>query len=57
MCMSVASHSDAETGVVHILGGFEDGSVLVWDTRQTHEELARFKLFTEPGKLINWLSN
>ena len=47
--MSVANTFDAETGVVHCMGGFEDGSVLVWDTRNTGEELARLKLFSEPG--------
>ena len=48
--MSVASHCDAETGVAYCLGGFEDGSVLAWDIRNTGEELARLKLFSEPGR-------
>lgn len=47
--MSVASHSDAQSAVAYIMGGFEDGSVLVWDTRWTNEELSRLKLFSEPG--------
>ena len=49
--MSVASHCNAENGVVYCMGGFEDGSVLVWDTRSTYEELARLKLFSEPGRV------
>lgn len=48
--MSVATHCDGESGVGYILGGFEDGSVLVWDTRRTNEEIARLKLFSEPCK-------
>ena len=48
--MSVAGHRDGESGVVHVLGGFEDGSILVWDVRKTDRELAAIKLFTEPGK-------
>ena len=51
--MSVTGHSDVESGVAYCLGGFEDGSVLVWDTRNTGEELARLKLFSEPGIVIN----
>ena len=54
MCMSVASHCDAETGVTYCMGGFEDGSVLAWDTRNTGEELARHKLFSEPGGLLRF---
>ena len=49
MCMSVATHCDTETGVAYCMGGFEDGSVLAWDTRNTGEELARLKVFSEPG--------
>ena len=48
--MSVGTHCDAETGVAYCMGGFEDGSMLVWDTRNTGEELARLKLFSEPGR-------
>ena len=47
--MSVSSHCDPESGVLYLIGGFEDGSVLVWDTRKTNKEIARLKLFSEPG--------
>lgn len=47
--MSVAGHRDVESGVVYFMGGFEDGSVLVWDSRRTDRELSGIKLFTEPG--------
>ena len=50
--MSVATHCDADTGVTYSMGGFEDGSVLAWDTRNTGEELARLKLFSEPGRYM-----
>lgn len=50
--MSVANHCDAETGVVYCTCGFEDGSVLAWDIRNTSEELARLKLFSEPSRSI-----
>ena len=50
--MSVAGHRDVESGVVYFMGGFEDGSVLVWDSRRTDRELSGIKLFTEPGWLV-----
>lgn len=51
--MSVASHCDVQTGVVCCLGGFEDGSVLAWDTRMTDRELAGLKLFSEPSENVD----
>lgn len=52
MCMSVSNHFDDDTGVLYCLGGFEDGSILIWDTRNVANELDRLKLFTEPGVSI-----
>ena len=47
MCVNACgSHS---TGVPYILAGFDDGSVLMWDTRQTTSELTALKLYSEPG--------
>ena len=47
--MSVAAYCDSSNGVVYVLGGFEDGSVVNWDTRNNATELSSLKLFTEPG--------
>ena len=33
-----------------VLGGFEDGSVVLWDCRNYSEEVTSLKLFTEPGQ-------
>ena len=35
--------------MVHLLGGFEDGSVALWDCRNDSSELTSLKLFSEPG--------
>ena len=46
MCVKLWCSS---SGVVHLLGGFEDGSVVLWDCRNISTELASLKLFSEPG--------
>lgn len=51
MCMCVKTVHNPLSGVVYVLGGFEDGSVVMWDCRNNSEEMASLKLFPEPGKL------
>ena len=46
MCVKLWCNS---SGVVHLLGGFEDGSVVLWDCRKNSSELTSLKLFSEPG--------
>lgn len=48
MCVKVFC---AGGGVVHVLGGFEDGSVVLWDCRRGSSELAALKLYSEPGTM------
>lgn len=36
-----------------ILGGCEDGSVVLWDIRRPDKELNAIKLFTETGKTVS----
>lgn len=50
MCMCVAVHCDKVSGVVYVFGGFEDGSIVLWDTRHCQSEVTSIKLFTEPGE-------
>ncbi len=56
MCMCVSSSYDSSTGRSYILGGFEDGSVLCWDERNTNAELNSCQLFSDPGIKI-WISH
>ena len=49
MCMCAAMHMDPASCMVYVFGGFEDGSVVLWDGRFSHKELASIKLFPEPG--------
>ena len=35
---------------LRVLGGFEDGSVLLWDSRKPSVEVSALKLFSEPGE-------
>ncbi|XP_064392367.1 guanine nucleotide-binding protein subunit beta-like protein 1 [Halichondria panicea] len=48
MCMCVCMYNEESTGVTYVFGGFEDGSIVLWDTRQCQKELASIKLFLEP---------
>ncbi len=47
--MCVCMYNEESTGVMYVFGGFEDGSIVLWDTRQCQKELASIKLFLEPG--------
>ncbi len=51
MCMCVKLFYSPVSSVVYVLGGFEDGSVVMWDYRNKSEELASLKLFSEPGRM------
>lgn len=60
MCMCVCMYMGAALDVVYGIGGFEDGSIVIWDSRQPHKELASIKLFPEPGMLsvfMHWSHN
>ena len=50
MCTCVKWYVSPD-GVAHILAGFEDGSVVLWDCRNNETELAALKLFAEPGNI------
>ena len=47
--MSVKSF-ELQPHVPGVLAGFEDGSVVLWDTRYTGKEVGNVKLFSDPGK-------
>lgn len=49
MCMCTSMYMEPASGMVYVFGGFEDGSVVLWDGRFSHKELASMKLFPEPG--------
>ena len=34
----------------YVLGGFEDGSIVLWDERNNKTELNFCQLFSDPGK-------
>lgn len=52
--MCVKSLYSDSTGSCYILGGFEDGSVVIWDERNPRAELHTCQLFTEPGTYQNF---
>lgn len=47
--MCVKSLHDISSGVNYLLGGFEDGTVVLWDLRVPGTELHTCTLFAEPG--------
>lgn len=51
MCMCVQACAGLSSATAHILGGFEDGSVVLWDCRNPSRELSSLKVFAEPGRL------
>lgn len=53
MCMCVRTLCDQSTAVPSIMAGFDDGSILIWESRQPKAELSSLKLFSQPGVLIN----
>lgn len=50
--MCVRTTCDESTGVPFIVAGFDNGSVLVWESRQPKTELTSLKLFSDPGVYI-----
>eukprot|EP00731_Ephydatia_muelleri_P022930 Em0015g513a len=48
MCMCVQACAGLSSATAHILGGFEDGSVVLWDCRNPSRELSSLKVFAEP---------
>lgn len=49
--MSVkAIHEPSGGDALRVVGGFEDGSVLLWDSRKPSVEVSALKLFPEPGE-------
>ena len=49
--MCVRAWCDGPTGVPLVLAGFDDGGIIIWDTRQPSTELTSLKLFSEPGEI------
>ncbi len=47
--MCVYLYTEESTGVMYIVGGFEDGSIILWDNRRSSKQLASIKVFSEPG--------
>ena len=47
--MCINSLCDASSGVCYILGGFEDGTLILWDERNTSTHLHTCQLFSDPG--------
>ena len=47
--MSVKSF-ELQAHVPGVLAGFEDGSVVLWDTRYAGKEITSVKLFSDPGR-------
>ena len=47
MCIRTL-YSDS-TGVCYVMGGYEDGSVVLWDERNSTTELGTLQIFSEPG--------
>ena len=47
MCVQACGGLSSVTA--HVLGGFEDGSVVLWDCRNASRELSSLKVFAEPG--------
>lgn len=54
MCLCTFSFEDRTT---HVLGGFEDGSVAVWDIRYPDKELSFLKLYSEPTMCLDYNTN
>ncbi len=52
MCMCVYLYTEESSGTVYIVGGFEDGSIVAWDSRNSHKQLASIKVFSEPVMCI-----
>lgn len=49
MCMCVNS---LKSGVCYILGGYEDGTIVLWDERNPRTELHACQLFSDPGTYV-----
>jgi len=52
MCMSLAFLRSAESRAVQLLGGYEDGSVAVWDAGASATPLAVLKIQGDPVMAI-----
>ena len=50
MCVKTLYHDP--TGVCYLIGGFEDGSVVLWDERNPTAELCSLQVFSEPGNKV-----
>ena len=49
-----AIHDPSGGDAWRVMGGFEDGSVLLWDGRMPSGEVSALKLFSEPGEYYTW---
>jgi len=50
LCMCVKSLYSDSSGAGFVLGGFEDGTVVLWDERNPSTELHTCQFFAEPGR-------
>lgn len=62
--MCVQTHCSQSTGIPCVFGGFDDGSIVLWDCRQPSTELTSLKLFPDPGtglensvSVCDWLTH
>lgn len=47
--MCIRSLYSNSTGVCYLMGGYEDGSVVLWDERNSTAELSTLQIFSDPG--------
>lgn len=50
--MCLKSLCNDSSGVCYLLGGYEDGAVVLWDERNPSTELHTCPLLSEPGIII-----
>ncbi len=51
--MCIKTIFNDSTGVSYVCGGFEDGSVVIWDERQTDKVYTFGSLFSDPSKYFS----
>ena len=49
LCLCIKTLFDSSTGINYVLGGFEDGSVVIWEERGFDKLLNCSSFFSDPG--------